>query len=374
MGNFAPTAPDGLVRVSARSGALDVGAVQANIQMMSLATCSPAAPNDGDFRTLASGNYVAATTWEMFQGGAWVPAATAPGPNPSGAIMVCDSHSVAMSAGTTSFDGPLAVETNGALVGGAGTIMEATADVVIDGALHFGGGFFFLQGVSFTNNGLVGGTTFRFDGGAQTLTGFGEWSTLQTLVVSPSANVTLANDISLAVPRFTISAGGQVTLANNTLTIDGTAGQRFVLVDGIVANPGLVRTEGSVSLDPNGGANGGSFNAPLTVGSGQTSVTPGASMIQGPIQIDPGAILGGATGTVLTSAGRRYCRRYAHDGKRSISLRRVHAHEQRRSPGEPAGWGHVPVSRWGPGAHRSGVLDDPAELDHRCRLQHDPRQ
>ena len=121
------------------------------------------------------------------------------------------------------------------------------------------------------------------------------------MIIGVGSNTTLANDVTLATDLLRVEAGAELALANHTLTIDGTAFQRIVHVDGTVSNPGLLRTLGTVALDPSGPTNGGTFASPLTVANGSTAVAAGPSTIQGPINVAPGATLTTGTGTVLTT-------------------------------------------------------------------------
>ena len=190
-----------------------------------------------DCRTITSGDWELASTWEVFNGATWVPAVAAP-TSADGVITIRNTHTIAVNGSLTIdqtviegggyvnfYSGNLTVANgsgidlviNGALVWSAG--LAGTMDVQ-SGAEVGGSADFSFEGTTLINNGSFTGGTLGFSGGAsgQNLNGTG---TINSLLMFNSNGVTLGGDQTItSLLNF---SNGRIITGPNKIII-GSAG------------------------------------------------------------------------------------------------------------------------------------------------------
>ena len=64
----------------------------------------------GDYRSVADGNWTTLTSWERYNGSAWVPATTYPGQNTgTGVVTIRDTHTITITTSTPNNFGSLII-------------------------------------------------------------------------------------------------------------------------------------------------------------------------------------------------------------------------------------------------------------------------
>ncbi|MEO6695728.1 MAG: hypothetical protein ABIY50_04830 [Ignavibacteria bacterium] len=152
-----------------------------------------------------------------------------------------------------------------------------------------GGNTIRFFGSSLVNNGAIISPVFSFDSttsvsGSGTYTGAG-------ILIGGNGNVSLLNDVTFSISsKFSINTGGIFNANLRTLTF--TSGTFEILSGGLVASSGLIRTQGTVFINPRTGSN---FNANLNINTGTTTVaelsSPYAGRLNGGVTVDAGATL-----------------------------------------------------------------------------------
>lgn len=206
----------------------------------------------GDFRSVASGSWGTASTWEMYNGSAWVSTMVSPGALAAGAnVTIQNGHAVILTSSPIFSIANLTV--GGGVSGGLGSdgsirTLNVTGNLIVNagGSLNLGSNNYTITGTTavygtVTDNsgsgtniftGLVtvhasgsfstsNNSPFTFGGG---ITNAGTFSKGGTGTVTLSATQTVtANAATSITSSITASAGAHITYAgSNTLTLGGT--------------------------------------------------------------------------------------------------------------------------------------------------------
>ncbi len=192
----------------------------------------------GDFRSLATGNWNANTTWQRYSGLAWVAAAVGETPTSSSAVLIRDGHTVTVSTGTGFACGNLTVGegTSGILsIGGFAMTVTGTTTIASGGRINVtsatGTPKFFTG--NFTNNGIwnnSGNSTITFTGDITNNGTFTAGSGAYSLS-GLSKNINSTNASGLTIPSitwlgsYTISSGFTVAkpFASTGITMSNAA-------------------------------------------------------------------------------------------------------------------------------------------------------
>lgn len=189
---------------------------------IALCSITSYAQNTGDYRSLASGNWNATTTWQRFNGTNWVAATSYPSSS-DGAITIRDGHTVTIGSYSLTLD-QVTVEGGGRLDISSSTSYSVTLangpgdDLIVNGFLNFNTGD------------LTGTGRLRINGAMRWYNGYLE---------APATNNGL------------ISVAGSVRLYSvltNTGTINWVEGY-FYFYGGTITNTGVINCYSSATLD-----------------------------------------------------------------------------------------------------------------------------
>ena len=96
-------------------------------------TSKLSAQNSGDYRSVTSGNYTDASTWETFDGANWIAAISAPGSSTVGLITIQTGDTLVIPDGKTGNAYDLMIETGAILNGGEGVTIASPRSLRIHG-------------------------------------------------------------------------------------------------------------------------------------------------------------------------------------------------------------------------------------------------
>ncbi|MBL8007393.1 MAG: hypothetical protein JNJ56_07665 [Ignavibacteria bacterium] len=157
-----------------------------------------------------------------------------------------------------------------------------------------GGARLTMRGSSLVNNGLITGTYLDFDT-TTSLSGTGTY-TSGYITLNPSGSVTILNNVAFTPGSYLYLTTGSI-LNPNTFTFTLNSGILYMYSSSTVNASGIFQTQNNINLDVKSGS---SFNAPLKVNTGTTSVyddnSPYIGALNGTVTIDAGAVLTCANG------------------------------------------------------------------------------
>ena len=188
---------------------------------------------------------------------------------------------------TSTLFGTLTIDAGAALAGGSGGYFIFAMNNVTNNGTIQGNSSFVMKGSDMVNNNVVSIQTMRFDS-TTTLSGTGIYTSL-TMIINSTGDVTLTSDMNFALASsLTINTGGNLDLNTNTLSFSSAS--LLVNNGATIENSGLLKTDGTVTLDIRNTAN---FNVPLQIESGTTNTysaaSPFAATLNGPVTVDSGA-------------------------------------------------------------------------------------
>jgi hypothetical protein len=193
--------------------------------------------------------------------------------------------------------GTLTVDNGATLDVGTGTFsLEAYENVTNNGTITgTSNATFGLRGPALVNNGSINCKNLRMDS-VSTLSGSGSY-TSDAITITAGGNISLLNDLTFTpITSFNINNLGIFNL--NTRTFTFNSGTFNLFSGGTVMSSGLVRTQGTVVLNIDGGSN---FNAPVKVNTGTTTAndisSPYIGRLYGALTVDNGAVLNVGSGS-----------------------------------------------------------------------------
>jgi hypothetical protein len=187
----------------------------------------------GDYRTVATGNWASAGTWEIYTGLFWLPAVTAPS-SLNGNINIRNGHTVTISSNTLADD--LTIDTGGTLVLSSNTLtldLLGLGNLVCNGTLQVSGGDLNMNvtnavevngAMLWTDGDLLLGTVNVKNGATLTLNGAAN-KDLQSATINVNLGGTMNWDdgnINLNILGGINSNGTITTSCNNSISGVGT--------------------------------------------------------------------------------------------------------------------------------------------------------
>lgn len=215
----------------------------------------------GDYRTTASGNWTSASTWEIYNGSAWV-AAGAP-PASTNDVTIKSGHTIVVNVSSQNCRS-LNIE-NSAKVYANNTVTNYYINVWGTNLICNG---------EIGNGALFDGISFNFEGATTTITGTGNFTASRirkSATINAVTNLIIAKDLTLrwdqasntqlynnsaAKFNITINAGstvycsGSVTNPGN-VAIDGTNGAAVANSSGTITVNGTLQVAGTIYLNTN---------------------------------------------------------------------------------------------------------------------------
>ncbi|MEO8150932.1 MAG: hypothetical protein ABI723_25085, partial [Bacteroidia bacterium] len=245
------------------------------------------AQTTGDYRSIATGNWSVASTWERFNGTAFVGAPAAPGSS-DGVITIRTGNNVTVNTGVT---------VDQVIVNAGGTLTQTSTLSVVDGVgddVTVNGSYIFLGG---TLNGA----------GVMKVNGNMDWQTgsLQGNLVLNSSAISTKSTVGAAIIQ-----GNGVLTNNGTLT---WSGGDFGMGNGTFNNgtTGLITISGDNQLVEVGGATSFSNEGTITksTGTGTTTIAVNGSNT-GTINVTTGIITSSRaftnSGNINAGSGKKF--------------------------------------------------------------------
>ncbi|MEZ4690419.1 MAG: hypothetical protein R3A12_09650 [Ignavibacteria bacterium] len=172
----------------------------------------------------------------------------------------------------------------------SGYFLEVYGTVVNNGTISGPGSTFIMSGPSLVNNNSMTSTNFNMDS-TTSISGAGSF-TNNTISIVGTGNVSLQSNITVSpITYFAVNNAGGI-LNPNSFTFKINSGAFYANPGSTILNSGMIRTEGTVTLNIR---NGSFFNAPLTVATGTTKLYdtgfPFVGKLYGNVTINAGAVL-----------------------------------------------------------------------------------
>jgi hypothetical protein len=233
------------------------------------------------FRSIATGNWNQASTWERYSAGSWVAAVTPPS-SASGVIIIRSPNTVTNTAPVTvdqviiDPSGSLVINSDMVVADGEGTDM--TVNGILDCGAAFAltgtGSFVLFNGADLiirstsgiTSSGATGniqtsirtfmtGANYSYSGTASQVTGNGLPSVVNNLTINNSAGVMLTS--SLTTNGILTLTSGALTVGSNTLTLQ-TSDVPIIRTSGTLSTS----SGSNLSFGSAGNTGGAAFNIP----------------------------------------------------------------------------------------------------------------
>jgi len=179
-------------------------------------------------------------------------------------------------------------------VSSGGYTIWANNNVTNNGTINGSGSSFTMSGDNFANSGTINPTHFNFND-TTSISGNGVWNP-SNLNINTNSIVSLSNNLSFGGSgSLVINISGSSLSPNNfVLTLDGTLNSVSLNLNnlGSVLYPGILRSQGNVSLNIKNGSN---FNVPFNANTGTASFlnqdAGNEAIVNNTIFVDNGAVL-----------------------------------------------------------------------------------
>lgn len=197
------------------------------------------------------------------------------------------------------FNGPMTVDAGAIMtVQSGGYTLQANNTLTNNGTIS-GSSTLRIKGSSLINSNLISCSGLTFDT-TTNVSGAGSF-TSSFITIGASGNVSLGSNVTFT-PSGNFTAVNGSTLNPNSFTFTST-GTLYFNAGSTVSNSGIFRTQGATSLICRAGS---SFNAPLKINTGTTTVyddgSPFIGVLNGTVTVDAGAIMSSQNGAYTIRA------------------------------------------------------------------------